>query len=84
MTKSELIEKIVERTSLPHLYVRDAVEAFIETINTTVGKGERVKISGFGIFSQKIKRAGPARNPKTGERVIAESTKSLKFSPSKR
>jgi integration host factor subunit alpha len=43
------------------------VEAFFDTIRSTLASGEEVKISGFGNFSIHGKTPRPGRNPRTGE-----------------
>ena len=71
MTKSELIEKI--SLQYPHLYQTD-VERLVATILNTMKKalseGRKIELRSFGVFGVKSKRAGNARNPMTGERVV--------------
>ena len=67
MTKSELINRIVER--LPYLTRKDA-EIIVNTIfDSMVGalvKGDRIEIRGFGSFKVKQRGDREGRNPKTG------------------
>ena len=70
MTKSELIQRLAEAN--PHLYRQDVeriVTTIFEEITTTLARGDRVELRGFGAFS--VKRRGPraGRNPRTGESV---------------
>src|SRR5947208_741767 len=44
----------------------DAIDGVVDLIMRNVKKGEKVTISGFGVFE---KRARAARNPRTGEQV---------------
>ena len=71
MTRSELIEKI--SVQYPHLYLTD-VERFVANITNTMKKaledGRKIELRSFGVFGVKIKRAGNARNPMTGESVV--------------
>jgi integration host factor subunit beta len=70
MIKSELIERIASQN--PHLYQRDIeniVNAIIDEIVKALGRGDRVELRGFGVFSAKIRGARKGRNPMTGAEV---------------
>lgn len=58
------------------------VEAFFDTIRLTLVQGEEVKLSGFGNFTLRDKRARPGRNPKTREPVEIRSRRVVTFHPS--
>lgn len=70
MTKSELIQKLAERS--PHLYMRD-VEKIVDTIfneiTAALARGDRVELRGFGAFSIKERQSRTGRNPRTGKSV---------------
>ena len=71
MIKSELIERIVSQN--PHLYQRDIeniVNAIIDEIVKALGRGDRVELRGFGVFSPKRRGARKGRNPMTGAMVF--------------
>ncbi|MCC6646177.1 MAG: integration host factor subunit alpha [Polyangiaceae bacterium] len=53
------------------------VELVFETIAETLGRGERVKLTGFGQFSLRDKRARRGRNPRTGEALTIEPRRVL-------
>lgn len=42
-------------------------------------KGEQVAVRGFGRFRVKFKWAGKGRNPRTGEKIIVESKRIVRF-----
>ncbi len=70
MIKSELIGRIASQH--PHLYQRDIeniVNAIIDEIVKALGRGDRVELRGFGVFSAKLRGARKGRNPKTGAEV---------------
>ncbi len=53
-----------------------AVEAVLDSIVKTMGRGEDVAITGFGTFRVQKRAAREGRNPKTGEKIqIAASVK---------
>ena len=70
MTKSELVLQLAKQ--YPHLYQRD-IEKLVNTIlgeiSTTLIKGGRVELRGFGAFSIRKREARVARNPKNGQKV---------------
>jgi len=70
MIKSGLIERIASQN--PHLYQRDVeniVNAIIDEIVKGLGRGDRVELRDFGVFSSKLRGARKGRNPKTGAEV---------------
>ncbi len=70
MTKSELIERLVQRqTHMSHRDVELAVKLLLDDVITELADGGRVEIRGFGSFSVHHRPARRGRNPKTGEAV---------------
>ena len=70
MTKSELIERLVEKNArLSAKDVDESVKAVLDAMIQAMAGGSRIEIRGFGSF--KIKEYGgyAGRNPKTGESV---------------
>ncbi len=73
MTKSELVLRLTEKN--PHLFQRDVeriVAAVLGEITSTLERGGRVELRGFGAFSVKTRGARVGRNPRTGEAVDVE------------
>lgn len=84
MTKSELIEKIVDQQS--QLSARDvevAVKMILDHMAEALSKGERIEIRGFGSFSLHYRAARSGRNPKTGEKVDLSGKYVPHFKPGK-
>jgi integration host factor subunit beta len=70
MTKSELISKLAGR--YPQLIAKDAefaVNAILEAMTTSLVKGRRIEIRGFGSFGINYRPPRTGRNPKSGEVV---------------
>jgi len=57
----------------------DAVEAVIDTVTRAVASGERVAITGFGVFEKVARPARIGRNPRTGDAVKIKKTTVPKF-----
>jgi nucleoid DNA-binding protein len=83
MTKDELVAKVAETTGVKKVDLQKALEAMIRTIIETIKTGDKVNITGLGIFKLKDKKARMARNPKTGESIQVPAKKAPKFLPSK-
>lgn len=83
MNKGELVEKIADATGLTRKDGEAAVNAFIETIQTALKKGDKVAIAGFGTFDVSNRKARTGRNPQTGEEIKIAASKSPKFKAGK-
>ena len=73
MTKSELILEIAsEHPNLMLKYIEEIVSIVFDVIETTLARGDRVELRGFGAFFVKNRKARTGRNPRTGETVTVE------------
>ena len=82
MTKAEIVEQIYERVGFSKKEAAELVEKVFDTIKETLADGEKVKISGFGNFVVRGKRARVGRNPQTGDVITISERKVLTFKPS--
>lgn len=70
MTKSDLVEKIAEKNrNISKKDIEIIVNTIFESMRTSLIRGERIEIRGFGSFTVKSRNAREGRNPKTGEVV---------------
>ncbi|NVO00342.1 MAG: integration host factor subunit beta [Geobacteraceae bacterium] len=70
MTKSELIEKIMETNSFLNRKESELVVNIIfDSMTKALVEGDKVEIRGFGSFTVREREAREARNPKSGEVV---------------
>ena len=83
MNKTELIEAIANETGLKKKDAEAAFAATIYAIETTLAKGEKVQLVGFGTFETKTRAAREGRNPKTGETIKIAASKYPAFSAGK-
>ena len=58
------------------------VDQVFEIMKEALERGEKVRISGFGNFTVREKRARRGRNPKTGERMEISARRVVSFKPS--
>lgn len=83
MTKADIIEAVYEKLGgFSKKESAEIVELVFETIKDTLGKGEKIKISGFGNFVVRNKRERIGRNPQTGQEIKISARKVLTFKPS--
>ena len=69
MTKADLVELTFEKVGYSKKDVAQVIDQVFETIKVTLESGEQVKISGFGNFTVRHKRARRGRNPQTGAEI---------------
>lgn len=82
MTKADIIEAIYQKVGYSKKDAADLVELIFNTIKETLARGEKIKISGFGNFVVRDKKARTGRNPQTGEAIQISARRVLTFKPS--
>ena len=82
VTRAEIAETIYEEVGLSRKDSGDILDMMLDEIVQELSKGNEVKLSSFGTFSLRSKKARAGRNPKTG--VAAEITplRVISFKPS--
>ena len=75
MNKTELISACAESTGLSKKDSERVLNAAIDAITAALVKGEKVQISGFGIFETKDREARVGRNPHTKETIEIPATR---------
>jgi len=69
MTKLDIIKKISSETGFTNVEVELFLDSFINSVKTSLSKGDKIEIRGFGSFITKKRKARKARNPLTNEIV---------------
>ncbi len=82
MTKKDLIELLSRRCDLTKNSAKEMVETLFAGIQESLAKGERVSVVGFGSFEVRERAARKGRNPKTGESLSLEASRTPFFLPS--
>lgn len=84
MTKSELIEKLVQSHGMLNAKVSEiVVNTVFDSIEDALKSGDKVEIRGFGSFTIRERLGREARNPKSGEVVRIPSKKTPFFKTGK-
>lgn len=82
LTRMDLGEAVFREVGLSRNESSELVEAVLDHVSNALVSGENVKISSFGTFSLRDKKARIGRNPKTGEEVPITPRRVLTFRPS--
>ncbi|HEX3750694.1 MAG TPA: HU family DNA-binding protein [Streptosporangiaceae bacterium] len=80
MNKRDLIDAISGRLG-DKKSATEAVNAVLDTIQDAVAKGDKVAITGFGVFEKSERPARTARNPATGATIQVPKSSVPKFRP---
>ena len=78
MTKAELVAAIADKTGLNRTQAKDALEAVLDSVTASLKAGKEVRLVGFGSFVPVERKAGTARNPRTGETVKRAAAKTAR------
>ncbi|GAA0632605.1 hypothetical protein GCM10009547_40530 [Sporichthya brevicatena] len=79
MNKTQLIDELATRFSGNKKAASQALDAVVDTITRAVARGEKVGITGFGVFEKVERPARIARNPATGAQVKVKKTSVPRF-----
>ncbi len=82
MTKADIIENIYEKVGISKKETAKVIHVIFDTIKETLENEESVKVSGFGTFSVRRKRARRGRNPQTDEEITISARKVITFKAS--
>ena len=83
MNKTELIAIASECAGLTKKDTERVLNAAIDAVTAALVKGEKVQISGFGIFEAKSREARVGRNPRTKQTIEIPATRLPAFKASK-
>lgn len=78
-TKADLVGSVREGSCFSKGRSSEIVDTLLKIIKTSLAAGEDVKISGFGTFCVKEKKARRGRNPATGEDLTLKPRRVVTF-----
>lgn len=85
MTKADIVQAVHNQLGgFSKKEAADLVDLVFETMKETLGRGEKIKISGFGNFVLRDKRQRQGRNPQTGDPIVITERRVLSFKASQR
>ena len=83
MNKEELVQEVSKAAKVTQKEAAEVVKAFVETVQKSVSKGNKVTLVGFGTFEVAERAAREGRNPQTGETMTIAASKNPKFKAGK-
>ncbi len=83
MTKADLVESVAKEAEMTKKDAEQLVEIIFDSIVSTLNKGEKIELRGFGSFRVRHRNARKGRNPKTGEAVNIPAKRVAYFKPGK-
>jgi DNA-binding protein HU-beta len=89
LNRAQLLKQVSDKTGMAKKEVEQVYEHTLRAIQDAVRKGEKVALTGFGRFGQRVtaaRKAGMQRNPFTGEMVKVAARPARKvprFTPAK-
>ncbi|HXL23092.1 MAG TPA: HU family DNA-binding protein [Candidatus Dormibacteraeota bacterium] len=85
MIKLDIVNAVLSKleTGVSRVKAEQAVETVFESLKTAMGKGQRIELRRFGVFSVRPRKTGIGRNPRTGEEVSIPPGKVVRFKPGK-
>ena len=80
MTKQEFVDQVASKSGMGKGEAAKAVDAFLQTIQETLARGDSVSFTGFGKFSAQQRAARQGVNPRTGQPVQISASMVPRFS----
>jgi DNA-binding protein HU-beta len=81
VTKKDLIGKIAVDARLTRVQAANALDAFLQGIQMSLVRGDRVTLSGFGTFGVLHRKARRIRNPRSGSAIEVAAKRVPRFAP---
>jgi len=70
MNKTDLIQSMAEKSELSKRDAEKALNAFLESVEEALARGEKVQLVGFGSFEVRRRAERKGKNPQTKEEII--------------
>jgi DNA-binding protein HU-beta len=83
MNKGQLIDSISDSADISKASAGRALDAFIESVTSSLVSGDNVSLIGFGAFSVKNRAARTGRNPQTGSPIQIKAARVPAFKAGK-
>ena len=83
MNKAELVAAMAEKTGSTKKSAEETLNALVEAVTSSLVKGDKVQLIGFGSFEVRKRAARKGRNPQTNEEIKIPASKSPVFKAGK-
>ncbi len=81
--KADIVEVVAAKSGISKKAAGDAVNAMVDFVASTLKKGGKVTLPGFGTFSVSKRAARTGRNPQSGAAIKIAAKKVPKFKAGK-
>ncbi len=81
MNKRDLVEKIAMDAGLTKIQASKALEAFMDGVQKSLTRGNRVTLVGFGTFAVVHRKARRVRDPQRGIQLEISERRVARFAP---
>jgi nucleoid DNA-binding protein len=82
MNRADLVSKVSEIVGT-NKQAKEIVDCIFDNMTASLKGGDEVRLSGFGTFKVKERKARTGRNPQTGAEIKIEKRKTPRFTPAK-
>ncbi len=79
MNKADLVQSISQKADLSKKDAEAALNSFVESVEESLAKGEKVTLVGFGTFEVKDRAARTGVNPQTKAKIQIAASKAPAF-----
>lgn len=83
MNKADLVSMIAAKSNLTKKDSESALNAFMETVEGALKKGEKIQLVGFGTFEVRTRNERNGINPRTKETIKIPASKAPVFKAGK-
>jgi DNA-binding protein HU-beta len=84
MNKEELCNHVAKQTKMSKTKCMAFLDATFNTIESSLKKGQEVRLVGFGSWRKLRRKARPGRNPQTGKQLTIPARNVVKFNMGQR
>lgn len=83
MTKTDFIAAVAEKNGVTKKDAEKCVAAVIDCLTDALKAGEKVQLTGFGVFEVRERAQRDGKNPQTGAAIVIPASKSPAFKAGK-
>jgi len=80
----EIIKRLAEEHNLTDKKTREVLKSFLDAIADDLAKGTEVRLSKFGPFEVRVRKARTGRNPRTGDKITIAASRFPAFKAAKK
>lgn len=81
--KTQFAQKMADRLGVSKKQAAEWIDVFTDEVTKVLQSGEKLNITGFGIFKVADRKAREGINPRTGEKIQIKASKKPRFTPGK-